>query len=62
MVNTVQRTKFLKVINRYCTAPSAWKITCRSKPHKTIISHAGKENYIMHFEKLEKHTKKTMTT
>jgi hypothetical protein len=57
MVHTVQRIEVLKVINRYCTAPSTCKITCKSKPHKNIISHAGKENHTMHFEKLEKHTK-----
>jgi hypothetical protein len=54
MVPTVQRMKLLKVINRYCTAPSACKITYRSKPHKNIIPHAGKENHTIHFEKLEK--------
>jgi hypothetical protein len=49
--------ELLKVIHRYYTAPSACKITCRSKPHKNIIPHARKENHTMHFEKLEKHTK-----
>jgi len=57
MVNTVQRMELLKVINRYCTAPSACKITCSRKPRKNIMPHVGKENHTMHFEKLEKHTK-----
>ena len=52
----------IKSSNTYCTAPSACKITCRSKPHKNIMPHEGKENHTMHFEKLEKTYKKPMRT
>jgi hypothetical protein len=39
--------ELLKAGNWYWIAPSACKITCKSKPHKTIIPNAGKENHMM---------------